>query len=185
MSLPKATSARELRHTRSFRVEIYRRDDGLWDFDAHLNDTKTHDVPLVNGVLPAHRPIHDMLLRLTVDAEANVVDVTAILDAVPFVGFCDTIGPAYQKMIGLNLLDNFRKGLRDRLSGVEGCTHLNELAMLLPDAAMQVLPFEKRRSADGGDGNRKPFELDNCHALRSDGPTVARYYPRWAVKPEK
>ena len=26
---------------------------------------------------------------------------------------------------------------------------------------------------------RKPFQLDRCHALRTDGPTVAQFYPRW------
>jgi hypothetical protein len=31
--------------------------------------------------------------------------------------------------------------------------------------------------------HEKPFQLDKCHALQSDGAAVARYYPRWAIKP--
>ena len=31
-----------------------------------------------------------------------------------------------------------------------------------------------------GDGERMPFQLDRCHALRLDGPAVLRYFPRWA-----
>src|SRR5436190_836850 len=29
------------------------------------------------------------------------------------------------------------------------------------------------------DPERKPFQLDKCHALAADGPSVARYYPKW------
>jgi hypothetical protein len=24
-----------------------------------------------------------------------------------------------------------------------------------------------------------PWQLDRCHALRTDGPAVAKFYPRW------
>ena len=33
---------------------------------------------------------------------------------------------------------------------------------------------------DGADA-QKPFQIDRCHALRSDGPTVLAHYPRWHV----
>lgn len=33
------------------------------------------------------------------------------------------------------------------------------------------------------DQNHKPFQLDRYHALRCDRPAVAKYYPRWAVRP--
>ena len=32
-------------------------------------------------------------------------------------------------------------------------------------------------------GAHPPFQLDRCHSLRRDGPAVAKYYPRWVVKP--
>ena len=126
-----------------------------------------------------------MLLRLTVDDAANVVDVQALLNAIPFPGYCDTIGPAYQKMIGLNLLKGFRSGLKERLSGTEGCTHLNELAAILPTVAIQTFSFNdlaKRSDPGGKDSAVKPFELDQCHALTTDSVAVERYYPRWFVK---
>jgi hypothetical protein len=82
-------------------------------------------------------------------------------------------------------LSGFRHAIGERFGSVARCTHINELAMILPDAAMQVLPFEKRRNLEQSDDEKKPFELDSCHALRTDGPVVARYYPSWARKPNK
>ena len=187
MPLP-ISAARTLKHKRAVTIEVYCRDDGLWDIDACLADTKTHDIKLTHGMLPAGKPIHELWLRLTVDRNADVIDAFAVSDAVPFCGYCDTIGPAYRKLVGLNLLKGFRQGIRDRLSGIEGCTHLNELANILPTAAIQALSFSDtpRKSGQGsGKPAQKPFELDNCHALQSDGPAVALYYPQWSTRTEK
>src|SRR5660397_19767 len=140
--------SRTLKHTRSFSLAFYSREDGLWDIEACLADAKTHDILLRTGTLPANHPIHHLLIRVTVNLDGEIVDAEAIFEAVPFAGFCETIAPAYKKLIGLNLLTNFRHGVRARFAGVAGCTHVNELAMLLPDAAMQVLPFEKRGSVE-------------------------------------
>lgn len=188
MPLPPATSGRQLKHTRNVHIEVYRRDDGLWDIDARLTDTKTHDIELTRGKLPANMPIHDLWLRITVDPQSTIVDAAAISDAVPFPKFCDKVGTIYKKMIGLNLLNGFRQGIRERLSGVEGCTHINELAMILPTAAVQTFALgdmEKRSALGDSSQKEKPFELDNCHALRTDGPAVALYYPQWVSKSPK
>jgi hypothetical protein len=159
----------------------------MWEIDARLTDTKTHTIQLTHGELPANKPIHDLWLRVTVDSKSNIVDAVAVSDAVPFPGYCDPVDAIYKKMIGLNLLSSFRQEMRERLSGVEGCTHLNELAMILPTVAIQsfALGDVEKRMAPGGDPDaEKPFELDNCHALRSDSPAVALFYPRWATKPK-
>ena len=185
MPLPPPAHQRTLKHTRTVAIEVFSRDDGLWEIDARLTDTKTYDIALTFGSLPANKPIHDMWLRVTVDAQSNIVDAESVSDAVPYPGYCDTNNQTYKKLIGLNLLDGFRKGLRERLSGIEGCTHINELAAILPTAAIQTFAFgdmEKRTDLAGGKQDKKPFELDNCHALRTDGPTVALYYPRWFVE---
>ncbi|MFN9479965.1 MAG: DUF2889 domain-containing protein, partial [Betaproteobacteria bacterium] len=50
MSLP--TPRRHV-HTRSIRVDAYARDDGFWDLEALLVDTKTRDFPLAAGLRKA------------------------------------------------------------------------------------------------------------------------------------
>jgi hypothetical protein len=105
---------------------------------------------------------------------------------VPYPGHCDTIGPDYGMLVGLNLFKGFRDGVKKRLSGINGCTHITELAMVLPTAAVQAFAgdvLDTRDGADAEDQTHKPFQLDRCHALRSDGEAVAKFYPRWAVKP--
>jgi len=185
MPLSPPSSRRALKHTRTIQVEAFARDDGLWDIDAHITDIKTRDTTLASGTRLAGEPLHDLRLRLTIDSQLSVVGAEAVSDAVPYPNFCDTIGPAYKKLVGLNLLNGFRDGVRQRLSGINGCTHLTELAAVLPTATIQAFAGEVIDTRDGASADEqshKPFQLDRCHALRSDGAAVAQYYPRWAVK---
>ncbi|MBC7512956.1 MAG: DUF2889 domain-containing protein [Herminiimonas sp.] len=183
MPLSPPSPRRALKHTRTICVEGFAREDGLWDIDARITDIKTMDVPIASGVRPAGMPLHDLLLRLTVDTRLTIVAVDVTSDAVPYPGQCDIIGPAYQKLVGLNLMHRFRADVKARVGGIAGCTHLTEMAQILPTAAMQALAgvvFGERGGAR--DMNpEKPIQLDRCHALRSGGEAVARYYPRWYV----
>jgi hypothetical protein len=98
-------------------------------------------------------------------------------------------GPDYRKLVGLNLLQDFRKHLMARLGGVHGCTHITELATVLPTAAVQAFAGEVFKTRDAAHQGleagekraeeKQPWQLDRCHALRTDGPTVAQFYPRW------
>jgi hypothetical protein len=186
MPLSSPSSRRALKHTRAIQIEAFARDDGLWDIDAHITDIKTRDTTLASGVRPAGQPVHDLWLRITVDTGLNIVDAEAVSDAVPYPNHCDTIGPDYKELVGLNLLKGFRDGVKQRLSGINGCTHLTELAAVLPTATIQAFAGEVLDTRDGAstdEQSHKPFQLDRCHALRSDGEAVAKFYPRWAVKP--
>jgi hypothetical protein len=176
---------RKLRHTRAITVEAYARDDGLWDLDANIRDVKVRDITLASGLRSGGDAIHDLKLRITIDREFVIVDAEAASDAVPYPGYCNTIAPAYKSLIGLSLMNHFRLRLKDRLSGVLGCTHLTELAQVLPTAAVQAYANDVIQTRDGVDDDgsgERPFQLDRCHALRIDGPAVARYYPRWSLK---
>jgi hypothetical protein len=186
MSLSPPVSRRALRHTRAITIHAYARDDGLWDIDARITDIKTRDAPLASGVRAAGMPVHDLLLRLTIDRELFIVDAEAASDAVPYPGYCNTISPAYKALIGLNLLKGFRHDLKRCLAGTLGCTHLTELAQVLPTAAIQAFAGDVIPTRDGPHHStgERPFQIDKCHALRADGPAVALYYPRWLIKAE-
>ena len=177
--------SRALRHTRAIEVQAYARDDGLWDLDARIRDIKQRDIKLASGVRAGGDPVHDLKLRITIDRELNIVDAEAASDAVPYPGYCDIIGPAYKQLVGLSLMKGFRLGLKERLSGVLGCTHLTELAQVLPTAAIQAYANDVIKTRDGAGDDllpNRPFQIDKCHGLRADGPAVARYYPRWVAK---
>ncbi|WP_370662788.1 DUF2889 domain-containing protein [Massilia frigida] len=176
---------RALRHTRAIEIEAFARDDGLWDLDARITDVKVRDVTLASGVRSGGTYLHNLHLRITINRELTIVDAEAASDAVPYPGYCDTIAPAYKKLIGLSLMKGFRLGVKERLSGVLGCTHLNELAQILPTAAIQAYANDVIQTRDGAGHDPlpdKPFQIDKCHALRAEGPAVAVYYPRWVAK---
>ena len=144
MPLPVTEVERELTHTRRVRYEGYKRADGLWDLEAHLTDIKNHDYQLKTGVRRAGQPVHNMWVRVTIDRTFSILDACASSDAVPYEGGCETIAPAYRKLIGLNLLKGFRKNVHELLGGVRGCTHVTEMLGGLPTAAIQT-----RRSGAG------------------------------------
>jgi hypothetical protein len=186
MPLPAPKTSRVPRHVRSISAQAFERDDGLWDIEARLIDSRPDPVRLAAGTRAPGEPIHDLWLRITVDTEFNITDADAVSDAVPYFGHCDTIGPAYRVLIGLNLLQGFRHAVRERLGGIAGCSHLTELAAVLPTATIQafagtVLPTRDGQTDDGD--TQPPFQLDRCHALRRDGAAVEKYYPRWVIKP--
>ncbi len=179
MALPTAATSRQLKHHRQIDVKIYSRGDGLWEVDAELFDIKTRDAPLGGGVRLAGEPIHDMLLRLVVDEHFNVIESGSQTRAMPYPGHCDDLGDAYARLVGLNLLRGFWPAVRQRLGGVLGCTHLTELCQVLPTAVVQAFAGEVIDTRGDGHSARQPFQIDGCHALRADAPTVQTFYPRW------
>jgi hypothetical protein len=175
MPLSTPSVMRDRLHRRMVTYDGYRRADGLFDIEAHLVDLKDQDFALLTGVRPAGVPVHEMWLRVTIDDQCAIRDIEAVTDYMPYPDACATIGPAYRKLIGANLLVGFRKHLHDALGGIRGCTHLTEMLAYLPTAAVQTFAGLKRED----DGTQKPFQLDRCHALETTTDNVRRYYPKW------
>ena len=67
-------------------------------------------------------------------------------------------------------------------AGTQGCTHLTELCLVLPTAVIQAMAGSVIDTREGDADGNPPFQLDRCHALRRDGETVAKFYPRWQLK---
>ncbi|CAG0982354.1 hypothetical protein BURK1_01814 [Burkholderiales bacterium] len=166
---------RELLHTRSVVCEGYRRDDGLFDLEARLVDTKPRPFTLMTGVRRPGEPVHDMWIRVTIDRGFTIHAVEASMPAVPYPGGCERIEPAYATLIGANLIRGFRRFVKERLGGVHGCSHMTEIVGHLPTAAVQMFASLVRED----EGHAKPFQLDQCHALETRSETVRRYYPGW------
>jgi len=179
MALPTAAPERQLKHRRSIDVRVYARGNGLWEVDAHLGDVKTRDAKLAGEVRHAGDPIHDMLLRLVIDEAFNILEAGSETRWMPYPGHCNEHGDAYARLVGLNLLKGFRQAVRERLGGVQGCTHLTELTQVLPTAVVQAFAGEVLDTREDNASGQQPFQLDRCHALRTDGPVVRTHYPRW------
>ncbi len=179
MPLPEPAAGRRRAHVRRIEIEGFLRDDGLLELDAALIDVKDADYPLASGVRPAGEPVHHLRARITIAADFTIVAAQACSDRVPYPGGCDTIGPEYGRLVGLNLLRGFRRTVGEMFADVRGCSHLTELLLSLPTAAIQTQATFVRENADRGG---KPFQLDRCHALETGSETVRRYYPKWYRK---
>jgi hypothetical protein len=125
-SLPPA-QPRQLAHTREVTFHGYRRDDGLWDIEAHMRDTKP--VPFTipsERTWAANEPIHDMSIRLTVDTQLVIRDIAVAMSKVPHAG-CPEAAIPMHKMIGCTLGAGWRRAIEENLGNDKGCTHLREL----------------------------------------------------------
>ena len=157
MALPTAAPERQLKHRRSIDVQIYARGNGLWEVDAHITDTRTAEIRMATGLLPAG----------------------AQTAAMPYPGECNSYGDAYARLVGLNLMRGFRQAVKERLGGTQGCTHITELALVLPTAVVQAFAGDVIDTRGDAANSEQPFQIDRCHALRAEGLAVKTYYPRW------
>lgn len=181
MPLPEIEVPREALHQRAITCRGFRREDGLWDIEGRMVDTKEYAFDSSwRGRMDPGRPVHDMWARLTLDSRMNVVDVAVSSDGHPF-PICPEIVSAYQTLVGTRLAPGWTKLVRERLGGVAGCTHITRLLQELAVVAIQTI-FPVRAREEGRDkvmSDRKPGHLDGCHALATDGPIVRELYPRW------
>ena len=120
-----------------------------------------------------------MLLRLVVNEQLDVLEAGSETRWMPYVGHCNDHDDAYARLVGLNLLQGFRKALRERVGGVLGCTHLTELAQVLPTAVVQAFAGEVIDTRGTDASASQPFQIDRCHALAGEAEVVRLHYPRW------
>ena len=183
MPLPQPAVARKPMHNRSIQVHSFEREDGLWDIEAELIDTKSYDFTQNDGgIRPDGFAFHHMHVRITIDHTFEIVQAQAVYDSAPFDGRCTEIAPVYQELIGMNLLKSFRQQVKDRFGTTSGCTHISELTSVLPTVAIQTM--SGRRRSDPNKSTKKPFMLGGCHAWRLDGPVTKEFYPEWYRAPE-
>ena len=168
-------------HTREIVCRGYKRDDGLWDIEAALTDTKTYVFDNVDrGHISAGEPMHGMFVRITVDDELTVKEIEAVSDFTPFT-VCPSIVGAYATLKGLRIGRGWREAVRERVGRVKGCTHLTDLLVgpLLTAAIHTVNSARERLGHAGADGKARPPLLESCHAFAPTSPVVKRRWPEF------
>lgn len=179
-----APAAREHLHTRHVTYRGFYRDDGLWDIEAEITDTKTYALDHAERPLAPGEAIHAMAIRLTVNDAMVIVAIESSMDATPF-GECQQGKDPMQQMVGVTLGPGWRHAIERVLGGVRGCTHLRELLFNMATAAYQTIPSgrERLRRAEARpapERDRPPYHLGKCLAWDFNGPVVARHYPQFA-----
>ena len=165
-------------HTRDIQCRGYQREDGLWDIEGAIIDTKTYSFDNHDrGGVASGEPVHHMLIRLTVDDDLVVRKAEASTEAGPY-GICGDVVSVFDSLEGLAIVPGWRKEVIRRMGGTKGCTHLTDLLVgpLAVTAYQTVIPTRKQRQSEASDGAKPPI-IDSCHALARGSPVVKRQWP--------
>ncbi len=186
MSLPPPAPRRHL-HTRRITCEGFERDDGLWDIEGRIIDTKTYayDEPMRGHREPGDE-VHHMAVRLTLDRAMVVRDVAVDMPSTPYPA-CQRAAPAFSGLIGRQIGPGWRKAVNECVGGTKGCTHTRELLLPMATVAYQTMAGWKDSDDALPDGDEagqgaRPYFIDGCKAWASDGEVVATLYPRFSVR---
>lgn len=183
VSLPPSSPRKHL-HTRQVRFDGYHREDGLWDIEASLTDTKAYVWRSADkGALPPGTPIHDMVIRLTLDDHLTIQAIATAMPGTPH-GECIQANDPMQVMVGHTIGPGWRMTIEKNLGGVKGCTHLRELLFNMATAAYQTIPgYRAQLRREAGLPERStdqpPFYLGKCLGWDFDGPAVQRHFPQF------
>lgn len=141
-------------------------------------DTKTH--PIRRGddelVTAPGTHLHDMWVRLVVDEQLVVKDVTASTEASPF-PICGEATTTLRSIVGERIQPGWTQLVKAKLGGVKSCTHLMELLMPLATVAFQTLVGVRASRPDAVDSTGRPRKIDSCYAYASDRAIVQRRWP--------
>ncbi len=183
MPLPEPAPRKQL-HTRAIEYRGYERDDGLWDIEAHMTDKKTYAFKNNwRGEIKVGEALHEMRLRVTIDDDFVIQDVEAATDNSPF-QMCPSITPVYKSLVGIKMGLGWRKAIRMKVGGVEGCTHLTELLFPMATVAMQTIwPLQrnkkKQAQSEETKTDKRPLVLNTCHAWSTDSTVVKENAPKY------
>ena len=122
-----------------------------------------------------------MWLRLTVDDSMRIHEVEAVTDYRPF-GMCPAITGSFKRLEGLTIGPGFKRAVRARVGGTQGCTHLVELVYPIATTAFQTMTARRdHKDAQGrpGPDTDRPRFLGTCHALASDSPVIEHHWPEF------
>ncbi|MGH6742608.1 MAG: DUF2889 domain-containing protein, partial [Bradyrhizobium sp.] len=176
-----------LMHRRSVECLGYLRDDGLWEVEARLVDTKPfarHDRR--HGLRQPGDPVHDIRLRLAVDDKLTIHEAGTTMQATPYPSCVDVEG-ILQRLVGERIGKGWRETVRRKIGELETCTHLSELLGPAVTTLFQTMSNGKdpegRDSVDNQrDAKEPPFFVGGCYSWRTDGPVIAELLPQFATK---
>jgi hypothetical protein len=172
-------SPREEIHHRQVDLRFYRRADGLYEVEGRLIDTKSHPFrrQLATEDMPPGTPLHDLLVRLVIDADMRVHDARAAMHATPFT-VCAGASLTLRPLVGLSMGAGWNKRVRELLGGAASCTHIVELLGPMATTAFQGLAPQRlaRMNAAGGDSERAR-KVNSCYAYSEQREVVARLWP--------
>jgi hypothetical protein len=171
-----APYARVPLHTRTTVYRGFQRDDGLWDIEGELLDTKNKLLPIPGepAIAPGE-PLHGMAIRVTINDHFVVQAIAVAMDATPH-RECPQSMASMQSMVGCTMSRGWRRAIERNLGGVCGCAHLRELLFNMATAAFQSISHELPCNSP----DQPPPHLGKCLTWDFNGEVVRRIYPKFS-----
>lgn len=166
-------------HRRKIDVQGYLREDGLWDIEGCLADTKGYEIHLIDrGDIPVGGYLHYMTLTITVDDNLTIRDVHAVLENTPYQD-CPAAARQYQALIGLRIASGWMDEAKKAIGRVSGCTHLTEMLPVLATAAIQTIRGYNLHHSEGDDRSDRETAhmLNSCFGFRQGGRAQRLLWP--------
>jgi len=171
MPLPDSPARREI-HQRTIEMRAFARDDGLYDVEGRLLDSKPFDFVRPSApdrAVPAGEALHDLWVRLTLDSDYVVRNIVASSDTTPW-AICKEAESTLKTLIGQRVAQGWSSVVKEKLRGAASCTHLMEMLIPLATAAHQALRGMRRSVPDLSQ------QIDACYAFGRDRVVVQRLW---------
>lgn len=180
-----APVARHKNHQRTITLNGYVREDGLFDIEAELKDTKAYSFPSrAHGEIKQGEALHHMHVRVTVCENFEVKAAEAVTYAGPY-HECPQGAKAIENLVGKTIQPGWKKIVQRAMGGQQGCTHITELMGPVATIAFQTIYAEKAkrlREADTQANSETAPQmsglLNSCYAL-SEGRQAAFW--NWGI----
>lgn len=175
-------------HTRKVHCEGFLREDGLWDIEGRILDTKTYTYTEPwRGVREPGSEVHHMAIRLTIDDELVVRAIEVDMPSTPY-PTCPGARPNFQGLVGACIARGWRKAVNEAVGATRGCTHTRELLFPMATVAFQTVLGWPEDGPNGAckpkheESGARPHFIDGCHAWAADGEVVARLHPQFSTR---
>jgi hypothetical protein len=179
---------REPLHLRDIELRGYRRQDGLFDIEARLTDTKSYAFSNQDrGEVTPGTPLHGMLARMTVDEDMVIQCFEAATEFGPY-AVCPAAAPNFASLAGLRIGPGFIRAANQRVAGTKGCTHLRELLGQMATVAFQTLVVVRRNkqaAPNSASNPSRPAMLNSCLAYADGGEVARRVWPDYYASREQ
>lgn len=174
-------------HNRDIHCKGYYRDDGMWDIEGHITDTKTYSFDSDwKGEMVAGTPVHQMWVRITIDDDMMIQSAEAVTDDGPF-PICPNAAPNFSAMSGIRIGPGWTRKAREAIGVRHGCTHIFELLAQMGTVAYQTHVAKRRMKAEregraleedneARKSRRSPL-LNTCYAFADDREVVRDLWP--------
>lgn len=174
-------------HTRNITINGFQRDDGLWEVEGVLRDTKGYPFSLQDrGLIDIGDYLHQMVLTLVYDDSFTIRDVRAQMLDTPYLD-CPGAESQYKALIGLQIKKGWMTEAKEALGRTTSCTHLTEMLPVLATAALQtVRGYKLNFEPDYASGSEERGTVRNtCYGFRDGGRAQLHLWPEMSTEKAK